>query len=84
MQALDIIDECVSINYKMQKNARKVKASPVKFRGKYPVLHTPTPLFLDDEAVATGSVKHSIIKPGTPQSRGKKGVFLTACTQLRQ
>lgn len=75
MQALDIIDECISINYKVQKKSRILKSqhSPVKFVGKYPVLHTPTPHYLDDEAIATGSIKHSIIKPGTPQSRGKRG-----------
>jgi hypothetical protein len=74
MQALDIIAECVDISHQVKKKSMKNKASPVKFAGKYPVLHTAQPLFLDDEAIATGSVKHSIIKPGTPQSKGKRGV----------
>jgi len=71
MQPLDIIDECVSINYKLKKKSLRMRASPAKYVGKYPVLHTPQADHLDDEVIATGSAKHSIIKPGTPQSRGK-------------
>lgn len=71
MHSLDIIDECISIHHSVRKNAIKMKSSPVKHVGKYPVLHNPLPLVLDEEAVASGSMKRSIIKPGTPQSRGR-------------
>lgn len=71
MRPLDIIDECVSINHKLKKKSLRMRASPAKYVGKYPVLHTPQADFLDDEVIATGAAKHSIIKPGTPQSRGK-------------
>lgn len=74
MYSLDVIDECVSISHKVKKNSLRVKSSPDKYVGKYPVLHTPHPHYLDDEAIAVGSVKHSIIKPGTPQSKGKRGI----------
>jgi hypothetical protein len=76
MQALDIIQECVTINHQIKKKSIKIKSSPVKYVGKYPRLHTPQADFIDDEDIATGSIKHSIIKPGTPQSKGKRGILL--------
>ena len=76
MKTIDIIDECISINYNIKKNAIKMRSSPKKHVGKYPILYTPRPDILDDEVIATGCLKHSIIKPGTPQSRGKRGTYM--------